>query len=307
MRTDSEFSAFYTAVLEKKLPSLENLRRSSLASYKQVCYLLILPYILLQILLIVLLFTYISVLVIALALLAMFIIPWLYSKIQTISDSYKLAFRKQLIEEMIHFHAPTLMYDPEKGIMETAVDISNIFPYTMAKFESHDYVEGKIGQTFIQFSDISMTEASGGNENRTLFSFEGFFLIAQFNKYFKGECLVQPNETGAIDADAVHLENPEFQRAFCVSGDNEIEVRYLITPLMMSRMLDFKYKVKEYVGFSFTHNRFFIAIGGQRGLFDLSLFKTPDFTMIRAWNQSLILALGIVDDFNLNMHIWSKA
>jgi len=51
----------------------------------------------------------------------------------------------------------------------------------------------------------------------------------------------------------------------------------------------------------------FVAVSYTRNLFEPRLFKTLlDFSPIRQYYEDLALAIGIVDDLNLNMRIWSK-
>ena len=58
---------------------------------------------------------------------------------------------------------------------------------------------------------------------------------------------------------------------------------------------------------SFIDSRMYIAIPYTENLFEPQLFKTIlDFAPVQKYFEDLQLAIGIVEDLNLNLRIWSK-
>ena len=58
---------------------------------------------------------------------------------------------------------------------------------------------------------------------------------------------------------------------------------------------------------SFVGSKVFVAVSFTRNLFEPKLFRTLlDFGLIQEYFEDLQLAIGIVEDLNLNTRIWSK-
>ena len=75
----------------------------------------------------------------------------------------------------------------------------------------------------------------------------------------------------------------------------------------MKRISDFKKKVGSPLYLSFTHSNVHIAISQTKNMFEPRIFRTLlDFSLVQEYMEDLELAIGIVDDLNLNLRIWSK-
>ena len=75
----------------------------------------------------------------------------------------------------------------------------------------------------------------------------------------------------------------------------------------MKRILDYKKEVKKKIQLSFVHNRMYIAIPYNKGLFEPKLFgDIVDFSNVEEYYNDLKLVLDLVDDLNLNTRIWTK-
>ncbi|MHC4388157.1 MAG: DUF3137 domain-containing protein, partial [Planctomycetota bacterium] len=70
---------------------------------------------------------------------------------------------------------------------------------------------------------------------------------------------------------------------------------------------DFKRKTNRPVYLSFVGSKVFVAVSYTKNLFEPRLFRTIlDFELVQEYFEDLQLAIGIVDDLNLNTRIWSK-
>lgn len=71
--------------------------------------------------------------------------------------------------------------------------------------------------------------------------------------------------------------------------------------------MNFKKKTGKKISLSFVGSKIFIAIPYAENLFEPRLFRTiMDFEPIKKYFDDLQLALGVVEDLNLNTRIWSK-
>jgi len=98
-----------------------------------------------------------------------------------------------------------------------------------------------------------------------------------------------------------------FEKEFAVYSTDQVEARYILSPALMHRMLEFRRKTGATVYFSFIGGKVNIGISSQKNRFEPRLFSTVlDIEMAREFVNDLQLALGIVEDLNLNTRIWTK-
>lgn len=242
--------------------------------------------------------------------------------ISFMTKGYVCDFKILIIEKLIKFIEPSLFYNPKGFIDKPTFMQSKIFTLQPNIYKGDDLVTGKVGDTAICFSELNaIHQTSSGKTQSTIVVFRGLFFIADFNKHFNGQTVVLPDTAeklfgrfGKIFQKAsffrgqlIKLEDLEFERNFVVYGDDQIEARYILSPALMARIVDFKRKTGNKIYLSFVGSKVFVAVWINRNLFEPKLFKTLlDFDPIKQYYEDLTLAIGIVEDLNLNTRIWTK-
>ncbi|MFH1519960.1 MAG: DUF3137 domain-containing protein [Candidatus Omnitrophota bacterium] len=236
---------------------------------------------------------------------------------------YVSNFKTGIIEKIITCVDENLKYSRNSYIPRSLFTDSKLFRQGIDCYQGDDYVTGKIGKTQVELSEIHaqyITRDSKGNR-RYHTIFKGLFFVADFNKEFKGMTIVLPDVAekmlGGLGAmfqswnkgrgQLVKLEDPEFEKMFVVYGEDQIESRYILSTSLMKRITDFKKKTQRQIHLSFVGSHIFIAISYRRDLFEPRIFRTLlSFDPIHQYFEDLQLAVGIVEDLNLNTRIWSK-
>jgi len=151
--------------------------------------------------------------------------------------------------------------------------------------------------------------------------FKGLFFIGDFNKDFTTQTVVLPDTAEKLfgylgqklqslnifRGQLIKLDDPEFEKHFVVYGNDQIQARYILSTSLMERIVEFKKKTGRKIYLSFVGSMVFVAVSYTRKLFEPRIFKTLlEFDPIRKYFEDLQLAIGIVDDLNLNTRIWSK-
>lgn len=206
-------------------------------------------------------------------------------------------------------------FEPDKGITENTFVGSGLFSVRPDRYHSEDLISGKIGVTSFLCSEIHAEEkqvtTNGKGQTRTTWVdiFKGFFFIADFQKNFKGQTTIYRNSWIKLrfGEQRVKLENPEFENSFDVYSNDQIEARYLLSPSMMERLLALDRKFPGKITVSFRNSNVIIAIPDTTNHFEASIWQSMlnDRILKREFNV-ICLLLGIVDDLNLNLRIWSK-
>ena len=237
--------------------------------------------------------------------------------------AYSKNFKSRIIGKLVRFIDPNLAYYPDRCIPKSTFMLSKIFTTKPNRYKGDDLVSGKVGATQIQFSELHAEHQSGSGKNKHRYTiFRGLFFVGDFNKDFVGWVVVLPDTAerlfgrigqklqalNVFRGNLIKLEDPEFERHFVVYGKDQIETRYVLSTSLMERILQFKQKTGKKVYLSFVGSMIFVAVAYARNLFEPRLFKTLlDFEPIREYFEDLQLAVGIVEELNLNTRIWSKA
>ena len=243
------------------------------------------------------------------------------------SKGYVQDFKGKIISKMVGFVDESLAYTQQACIPESTYMSSEIFRRRPDRYKGDDLVSGKVGATRIEFSEIkseyktTSTDSKGRSQTHWHTIFKGLFFTADFNKHFKGETVVLPDTAerlfgligqklqslNTFRGKLIKLEDPEFEKLFVVYGDDQIEARYILSMSLMERITQFKKKTKRPIYLSFVGSRVFVAVSYTKNLFEPRMFSTLlDFSPIREYFEDLQLAVGIVEDLNLNTRIWTK-
>jgi len=239
-----------------------------------------------------------------------------------IGKGYISEFKILVIAKIIHFIDENLNYDHKDYIPKSTFMLSQIFKTKPNRYEGDDLVSGRVGETKIQFCELNAEYKSGSGKNSsTRTVFKGLFFIGDFNKDFTCQTVVLPDTAekflGRIGQKLqsmnpardklIKLDDPEFEKYFVVYSNNQVGARYILSTSLMKRIVDFKKKSNRNIYLSFVGSMVFVSISYTRNLFEPRIFRTLlDFEPIREYFEDLRLAIGIVDDLNLNTRIWSK-
>lgn len=102
------------------------------------------------------------------------------------------------------------------------------------------------------------------------------------------------------------MEDPEFERYFEVYGTDQVESRYILSPALMARLVDFKRKTKKDIQISFKESKIYFAIyyTARKPLFKPPVFGTIyNLKTVANYITELQLMINIVKELNLNSKI----
>jgi len=242
-----------------------------------------------------------------------------------ISD-YVHQFKVSVISKIVAFIDPSLEYWPKGTVGPGRFVSSCIFNRVPDRLRGDDHVKGRIGTTSIEFSELhaeykTESYSSRGRRRHWHTIFKGLFFIADFNKAFYGITVVLPDTAEKLFGGAgtffqsleksrgelIKLEDPEFEKLFVVYGSDQIESRYILSTSLMERIVNFRKKTGRQIYLSFVGSQVFVAVSYRKALFEPKVFSTiTEFKCAEEYFDDLHLAIGIVDDLNLNTRIWSK-
>ena len=255
----------------------------------------------------------------------------------TKASEWRNTFKVRVMTRLVKLFHPSLNYSPNRAIAKQEYHLSMLFHNAPKpdRYRGEDYIEGVIDKTDIRLSELHTEyrqvtyDSKGRRREHWVTIFRGLFISADFHKHFHGVTLVLPDmeqswlggfgqwlqsisaKLGNQPGELVKMEDPEFERLFKVFSTDQVEARYILTPNMIRRIVEFRNRTKSQVRLSFIASRVFVAISTYHNYFEPpSLFapadKLLDPSTLAQYFDELKFALAVVDELNLNTRIWTK-
>jgi hypothetical protein len=244
------------------------------------------------------------------------------------TEGYVRDYKNNVVGKMVKFIDQGLEFSKEGGIGLDRYRESGIFLTHVDRYHCEDRIWGAVGKTSLEFSEVhseykTETRDSKGHRHTQWHTiFRGIFFVADFNKQFKGFTVVLPDTAQKLFGDLiggflqsksigrpdlVKLEDPEFEKLFVVYGNDQVEARYILSPSLMQRMVEFKKKTGKSVHFGFNKSNIYVAVPYPEDLFEPHIFRSiVDYDQVKRYYDAVALVTGIVEDLSLNTRIWGK-
>ncbi len=238
------------------------------------------------------------------------------------------AFKAMVVRRIVAFMDPNLRYIPGSMVPQCVFQMSEIYTQGIDRYSGEDLVKGSFNGVELEFSELhaeyktTTTDSKGRTTTHWHTIFKGVFMAADFNKDFNTRTVVVPDTAesafGSLignflqkmnfsrSGQLVKLESPDFEKAFAVYGDDQVEARYILTPSLMERIMALRARFGEGLALSFVGSKLLIAIPSSRNLFELDSAVLNSPTGLNQAFFDLSHFLGIVEDLNLETRIWSK-
>ncbi len=306
MKSQDEFKAFYRTELNKAASFLEDYRLQGRRSMR----IMLMISLALTLLIIWSLSTNHGVIIFFAALPSLSLLSSVYRKYVNMNKYLKYRYKKHVLQRAIGFYFDDFEYISRQKIAKVILIESKLFHKNVDRIYGEDFMRFTIGKVKMMFCETQVYR------NQDLHIFDGIFITSSFNKYFKSETFVIARKSSTIlkrvkklmlnDIHEVNLENPKFEEKFQTLANNQTEARYILTPIMMERMLEYGNKIGKDMSISFVKNRMYCSIPYIKDLFEPSISKPIDFAYVEKSIEPVLLFTDIVEDLVLNLRIWSK-
>jgi hypothetical protein len=241
-------------------------------------------------------------------------------------NGYKRDFKNNIVRKIIESIDSGWVYSPEACIGQDEYVQSGLFRKSWDRYNGDDLISGVIDKTDFRLSELhtqykTVTHDSKGRRTEQWHTiFKGLFAHADFNKEIKEETYVLPDLAERIfgkwgqklqkfnsRGELVKLENPEFEKYFVVYSGDQIEARYILTPVMMEAIVNIRKHFNKEIFISFIGSRVFIAMSFSKDLFEPRLFSSGvRYADIEQMYYQLNTISVIINEMNLNTRIWTK-
>ncbi|MFV0565087.1 MAG: DUF3137 domain-containing protein [Flavobacteriaceae bacterium] len=141
------------------------------------------------------------------------------------------------------------------------------------------------------------------------FSFRGMYCFANFNKNLTTSTVIIPN-TLSTKADRfasfkfkneekILLEDARFNKHFVVYSPDQIESRYILSSVIMEKIVALKEKFNREIMLSFINNKVFLAVENPNGLFAFPQGNIDSVKVIEELVAEIETAQSLIEELKL--------
>ena len=239
---------------------------------------------------------------------------WIFErKTERFLMRYKELYLKPYIESL------GFSYKMGALFQEKEVRQSEIFD-GFDRFRADDLVCANVDGVDFMFCDIRLEKDIGTGipfifKNNYATFFEGPFFVANFNKKICSDVFVFSNTTlppselqhKLLGGREIPIDNADFNQNFTIYANDAMTVMYVLTPMLMEKILSLKQLVKSNISLSFKQNKIYIAIARGADSFEPSLDQPIlNARIANDIKADLDAMLQIVKILKLNEKIWTS-
>lgn len=230
------------------------------------------------------------------------------------SGKLKTYYKGRIITPIVGAICQEAEYKPAEGIDEKIFCSCGLFTTRPDRYGAEDMIAGRVGATRFSFSEVHAEEkrvTHTGKSTTTYWAdiFRGFLFVADFNKEFAGRTIVTRSHLFSFSTPGqrARLEDPAFEKRFDVYTTDQIEARYILTPSLMKRITELDAAYDNRLTMSFHNASLVVAIPDSVDHFEASVWRSVlNRNVFEREFGTIRQLVGIVDELNLNLRIWSK-
>ena len=140
------------------------------------------------------------------------------------------------------------------------------------------------------------------------FTFRGMFCWLKFVKKLNGHTVVLPksqlhkiNRLASFnfqEEQQIHLEDPRFTDSFDVYSTDQVEARYVLSSVLMERIVTLKERFDRPVFLSFQNKQLYLAIENPNGLFSFPSGNLDQIGVVEEMALDIETALQVHEELN---------
>ncbi len=229
---------------------------------------------------------------------------------QQLTKKYANNFKTNVVTPLITFIDKNLHYRKDKYVNIETFLASKIETEKIESYRGDDFIYGNIDGVNIKLSELIITVEHNGESDLGLW---GLFIVAEFPKHFKYHTIIY-SKKGRLMAprmpgnhyEVIKMDSPAFADNFTVYATDQIEARYILSPTLMERLIEYHEAMPYPMTVSFCGGNIYISTDCGEVL-EPSLQKSLlDSSIAKSYAYSLHFAVSVVEALKLDLKLWSK-
>ena len=237
-----------------------------------------------------------------------FIYYWIFEQRELITDKFYSAITSKIINAI----NPKWKHNPSEGIDSGTISKTLLIKQG-SRIISKNGITGKLGKTEFQFSEVKVIKNNHLSAKMPSKVFHGYFFIFNFNKSIQSKLFIRPKfikDFGNHDfkEPLIKSDSKEFDSKFALYSFDELHARCILTPALMSRLLDLSASLKGNTSILIDGSILYLALRAKNNFIEPALFRKMDqHSIIENETHVFQLIEKIIEDLNMNRRIWKTS
>lgn len=234
--------------------------------------------------------------------------------LQTPYRIYKKKIKNDVMEKFIAYFND-FHYKQGEGLSIDEMEDSHIFPKA-DRYYADDCFFGTFQGVHFRVAEQILKKIQHTKHGKREYTvFQGIAVEMEMNKSFKGQTVILKDSgmfnrfKGVKGLERITLEDPTFEKLFEVYGSDQVEARFILTPVFMEQVVKLRdlYQGKS-VQLSFQFNKVLIAVNTKQDMFEpCSFFKTNlNKAKIDKVFEQFLTIFSIADILKLSQNMSNK-
>lgn len=229
--------------------------------------------------------------------------------------SFTKDYKQEIMIPLAARFFPDLQYRPESYVSKNFYDEAGLFRSSLDVYTGNDFFSGRLGEVDFQYSELLCQYTSGSGKKKTTHTaFRGIYFVGDFHRDFYFRTTIQPDAAekffGVLgrglqrlgssvgDQKLVDLEDPEFEKMFVVSSSDQVEARFILTPLFMEKLKTFQKEMGDPVSLCFVNGKMHLFVSTGRDYFEPRAFgELINRKDLMEFIETVNLMIGIAEEF----------
>ncbi|MDX2195935.1 MAG: DUF3137 domain-containing protein [Cytophagales bacterium] len=208
-------------------------------------------------------------------------------------------FKKKIIYKIIRYINNTVEYDNLQKVDDVEYDNARFFDNSNTIIYGDDHVSGEINGVRLEWSEllVEYRSTSDKKEFGSKYQFRGLYFVTEFKRDFPASFVIYtPNVNDANVKDKI-TDNSDFNASFkCKAVKNADKINQVLTPAVISAILQFQKNVANEFMISVMDNRFYLAVYHDEDLFEPTLFQgIKNYDKINGYFEDLYFPMDLLD------------
>ena len=237
-----------------------------------------------------------------------FIYYGIFKRRELITDEFYSAITSKIISAV----NPKWKHNPSEGIDSDTISKTLLIKQG-SRIISKNGITGKLGKTDFQFSEVKVIKNNHLSAKMPSKVFHGYFFIFNFNKSTQSKLFIRPKlfrDFGNPDfkEPLIKSDSKEFDRKFALYSFDELQARRILTPALMSRLLDLSASLNGNISILIEGSNLYLALRAKKNFIEPALFRKMNHENIIE-NETRVFQFieKIIEDLNMNRRIWKTS
>lgn len=212
--------------------------------------------------------------------------------------NYRAHFKKDVVAAVVCAVLPGARYFADRHLKREVYERSRLFRTALDGFRGDDLLQGTIGDTPFECSELEAFHYSGSqDERRTQHSdFAGLLFRVDLDRDLQGHTVVQPRKAAGGDRSGMNRVeiDPAFDREFDVYSTHPGEARALLDAGVRARLLELAERARAPLHLAFAGGVAYAGFDYGKHLFEPHLAAALGEEELAALAEPLLLAEALV-------------